>query len=530
MDEKLMDREVLCIIDTRQIQRFMFRSKSMTETVGASDLLSRLLDDAIENALENLDPPLPRERVDTCNDPDAVVPYFHDPNIDFQLIVNAAGNALFLARTGALAQQVIRRIARYYLDNAYGLNIAAAAVERSDSMAADLSELYKKLNAAKASSETLEPMGCLPICIREDRTGMPVVDIDPEVGDFVSTSSILKRREAKLRNSAISMDQLNSTRAHDRLKYRAVMHIDGNNIGITIGRILAEAPDYESGIRARRLINKGIKGTIDKIMDQTLADLKDYYVRLKGTEEGFGREFMVIHKAGDDINCVCNAIWAYPFLRFFYANLKGTWFWKTETIEVPLYMCAGVAFVIENIAFHPAFTLAEECCSSAKKEAKKEHNLLNGLAGHWVDFQVLDNPNSQNLEMLRERSYMTPEQISLLTRPYRVDYGKHEEDERSVQRLLRRTRVIKGLGLDRKDEMGLRQSYLVGMGEFAGYTALMRLMGIDLIHMLGLPLSEDDEGQRHAAWFDATDLSDFIADDMVDLLDLDREVAKHEDD
>ncbi len=507
----------------------MFRSKSMTETVGASDLITHILDDAVANALASMDPPLTQDRVDTSMDPDAAVPYFHDPNIDFQLIICTAGNALFLARTGALAQQVIRKVARYYLDHAYGLNIAAAAVERTDSMATDITEMYKKLNAAKASSETLEPMGCLPICIREERTGMPVIDIDPEVGDGVSTSSILKRMEAKLRDGAISMDQLNSTPARDGLRYRSVMHIDGNNIGITISRILAEAPDYEGGIRARRLVNRGIRGTIDKIMERTLADLRDYYARLTGSVDGFEREFVVVHKAGDDINCASNAIWAYPFLRFFYANLKGAWFWKTDSIEVPLYMCAGIAFVTEDIAYHPAFSLAVECCESAKKAAKEECSLIAGLAGHWLDYQVLDNPNSQNLGMLRERSYTTPEQISLLTRPYRLDFGEQEEDELSVQHLLRRVNAIKELGLSREDEMALVQSYLAGTDEFAGYIARMRSRGIDLVDLLGPPLYEDSEGGRHAAWFDAVDLSDFISYDMIDLLDIDRELVRHED-
>ena len=43
----------------------------------------------------------------------------------------------------------------------------------------------------------------------------------------------------------------------------------------------------------------------------------------------------------------------------------------------------------------------------AKKAAKENCNLRNGLAGNWIDFQLLGNPNSQNLDMLREQSETT---------------------------------------------------------------------------------------------------------------------------
>ena len=49
MKKELMDKEVLCIFDTRQIQRYMFRSNSYLDTLGANDLL----DDIVERAIED---------------------------------------------------------------------------------------------------------------------------------------------------------------------------------------------------------------------------------------------------------------------------------------------------------------------------------------------------------------------------------------------------------------------------------------------------------------------------------------------
>lgn len=530
MEERLMDREVLCILDTRQIQRFMFRSNTMADTIGGSDLVKHVLDDAIRHALGCVDPPLAAENYDLSMDPDADIPYFHDPGVLFQLINSSAGNALFIARTGALAQQVIRMVSRYYLEHAHSLDLAAAAVEKTDVMGHDIFELYRRLNAVKASSETLEPLGCLPVCMIEDGTGQPVVGFDDDAADYVSTSSIIRRREASKRDFLFRMDDINTTLGHDGQRYRAVLHADGNNLGITIGRIAQNASDYESGIRTRRAINRGIQGTMGRVMDQTLADLAGFHERVTGSAEGFEREFQVIHQGGDDINCVCNASLAPTFLYFLYKNLEGACFWRSESLTLPLYVCAGVVFVTEDCAYHPAFSLAEECCSSAKKAAKEERHMVGGLAANWVDFQVLDNPRSQNLDMLRERSYtvgmMRP--VSLLERPFFVGPGAGDS-ERSVRRLLRRVRTIRGLGLSGEEQAALRQSYLAGSTDLTAFVANMRAKGCDLVELLGEPLRTDDDGD-HATWFDAADVADFVTDEFVDLLDMDERGGDREGD
>lgn len=518
MDKNLMGREVLCILDTRQIQRYMFRSNTMLDTLGASDLMIHILDDAILSALKTVEPSVPEDQYDFSLDPKGELPYFRNPSVQFQLITCQAGNAIFIARTGALAQKIIRKVSRYYLEHARTLNVSAAAVEKTDNFGNDIFNMYRKLNAAKAASDTLEPMGTLPICIRENKTGEPVVGFDPVLGDPVSTSSLLRREEARRRKKMVSMEGIHTTEGNGKKNYRAVIHADGNNIGITIGRILQETPDYETGIRKRRAIGEGLKTTISGIISRTLNDLENYYHLVTGNSDGFEAEFLIVHVAGDDINCVCNAIWAFPFFHFFYKNLKGAYIWKTDTEDVPLYVCGGIAFVTENNTYHPAFSLAEECCSNAKKYAKKECNLRNGLAGNWIDFQILDNPNSQNLEMLREQSYVTPEQINLLARPYCLD-PEFIGQETSYQKLMRRVRMIKTLDLDPNEKMLFRQSYLIGREDYKEFLGEMKSRGTDLTAILGSPLFTDSDKQQHAAWFDAAELSDFILTDFALLSD-----------
>ncbi len=110
MDKELMGKEVLGILDTRQIQRFMFRSNSYVDTLGGSDLMVHILPDGILHALHSVNPPLQETEYDLCQDPDAPIRYFEDERVLFQVIICTAGNALFIARTGKLAQMLIRKL------------------------------------------------------------------------------------------------------------------------------------------------------------------------------------------------------------------------------------------------------------------------------------------------------------------------------------------------------------------------------------------------------------------------------------
>ena len=110
---------------------------------------------------------------------------------------------MFLARTGRLAQKLIQKISRYYLDHAYSLNLAAAAVEKTDDLGHDIFELYKKLNNVKASAIISDPLGALPVVIREERTSQPVIGRDEVRGDYISSASLIRRREAVKRGEIV---------------------------------------------------------------------------------------------------------------------------------------------------------------------------------------------------------------------------------------------------------------------------------------------------------------------------------------
>ncbi|MBR4581650.1 MAG: hypothetical protein IKO32_10495, partial [Lachnospiraceae bacterium] len=283
MDRELMTKEVLCILDTRQIQRYIFRSNTFTDTIGGSDLVRHILSDAISHALISIDKPLAKEEYSLSLEPKAeAIPYFTDSKVLFQLISCTAGNALCIVRTGELCQKIIRKVSRYYLENGYSLNLAAAAVAKTDNMGEDINALYRKLNDIKASSDISDPLGALPMVMKEKRTGEPVVAFDEETGDYVSRASLIRREEAKKRKNLFEIKDIKTTEAENGKSYLAYIHADGNNLGITTGKILQTTPDYIEGIVARRKINAGIEAAYRNLMNKTETDLLAYYINHGG--------------------------------------------------------------------------------------------------------------------------------------------------------------------------------------------------------------------------------------------------------
>ncbi|MBQ6400580.1 MAG: hypothetical protein IJI21_10755 [Clostridia bacterium] len=511
MDRELMDKEVLGILDTRQIQRFMFRSNSMVDTLGGSDLMDHILDDAIAHALRSVDPPLREGEYDLNPDPDAPIPYFEDGRVLFQQIFCTAGNAMFICRTGYLAQKLIRKVSRYYLDHGYSLNLAAAAVEKTEDFGRDIFEMYKKLNAVKMAAVISDPLGTLPVVIREKRTGEPAVARDPQTGEPISRSSQLRRQEAARRKEIIPFEALKGSAGPGGKRYRAVLHVDGNNIGITIGRLLQRTPDYLEGIRTRRRVNRHLAREYGQLVRNTLADLATYFRERNGREEDIAHHFQIIHNSGDDINCMCDADLAFPFLELFFRNLKGACIIRTEERQVPLYCCGGICFVTDGNPFHSAFRVAAECCDNAKAAAKRECNLRDGLAGNWLDFQICDRRNFQDIDLFRERDCVTDSGIDLLARPYCLDEAAKDQ-EFAFDALRRRVSALRRLSETHGAEWPgrIRQGCQVDRSFFMAELYRLKESGTDLEALLGKPYWRDGDGRVHALWYDAVELLPFL--------------------
>ncbi len=505
MDSGLLSREVLCIMDIRQIQTYLFHVNSQEAVKGGDRMVKRILEDALAWAVGQIDPPLAANQVDLTNRPtDEPIPWFRDPDIQVQMIDSVAGNAMLLFRTGDLCQKVLHKVSRYVLEQSYGLDFAAAAVAKTESLSDDINSLYDRLDKCKTDFPTSHPLPPLPAVLVEPNTGEPAVLVR-EDGTPVSGSE-LRRREGVLGETSIT--DIHTGIGPGGRVCRAVMHLDGNNMGIMIGKVLSTARDYETGIRMRRMIDSNIREGFETLVQDSTDWLRKRTFPKGISDEEFSRYFHVVDLGGDDLNVIAHPNLILPFVERFTKLLPNFYIWKDEKIHAGIAVCAGIAFVSPETTYLAGQAVAEECCANAKKVAKTRKNLIDGLAGNWIDFDVQLSPEEQTLEWKRERTGVTREGIHMMLRPYSYD-EKQAGSPKDYRLLKERAKALNGMKIPADGMMLLEQACSLGAADFETLVSMLEKSGYPLTDQLGEKWLRIG-GTRYNAWYDITMICPFF--------------------
>lgn len=509
MEKELLDKEVFCIIDTRGIQKYMFHSLTIDDAIGADAYLKNIMLDALKYAAKSIDTPLSDDECSFNSTTKDRIDFLHDENVQIQVININAGNAMLLFRTGSLCEKIVRKISRYYLDNTYLLGVACSAVEKTDSFSADLNRLYRKLEKIKSNFSDSHPMYPLPIVEIENYTAEPCFKkVD---GNYVSRASLYRRSKATVHTDYAQIQRGLSQPGPLNEKYSAIVHLDGNNMGMIIANASSKAMGYEQGIMLRRMISESIEDKYGELLTRTIKSLKEKYFDTDNCDEEFDKSFYVFSRGGDDLNFVCKPYLAMPFVTEFIEHATNTdSITKLNSItDFKLSICAGIAYVVEGMPFVTAYNYAEELCSSAKKTAKTEKNMTNGFCDNWIDFQVFTSVNSQNLEQLRETLYMTADNINLINRPFPYD-DKYKDMANYLPYIIDKAKKIKKMNIPSQLFNLFEMSYVMGRQEYNSIINVMESSGYHLKDELGKPIYVSEDKNSHANWFDSIELSYFM--------------------
>ena len=449
--------KVLAMYDVRGIQSFIFRTNKVKEIMGAS----RIVEDIIERALEHglSEAGIPRERYLLKWEEDEELKILSGSDLAAQVLFIGGGNAYVMYRDKDIAVKVNRKMARYVLDHTYSLQMAVAMVEKTESYADDYRRVQNEMTRIKASMPYSGCLGAAPVVAMDDMSGFPYsmndkerLEKKPEHGNDLSYESIQKliayydsvnEGEEKKHDNLITQYGKNST--------LAVVHIDGNNMGMRIRALMEGERDYAEAVRKMRAISKNINHSFKDTFESTRQYIQEWVESqannvLKKQEEGQKAEYIRrILVAGDDITFVCNAGLALPIVKYFTQDITGkVMFGETTEENLEKYgfsVCAGIAYIHSHFPFKTAYDVAEACCSSAKKRAKQEENTLLTDSGeeriaNWVDFQICKSVHNIDLEKSRQKNYTLSEQERLLRRPYyiEVDAKSYEEFNRKNER------------------------------------------------------------------------------------------------
>lgn len=420
----------LVIVDTSQIQPYVFGSNRLRENIGASYLVAQATGDWATGLV-------PKD----------------------QLVYAGGGNVVAHFPGDSAAQAFVRQLSKQALMEAPNLQLVIAhrPAKAGESLYQAVQETFKKLAEEKNARPHAAPLLGLGVTMMCRSTGLPAMDkTQPIKGDsYPASAEILAKLDVATKRGpqpSLADERLHNYlpapdgydypsdfddlgRAAGEHSFIAVVHADGNDMGEQVKAIGKQHQnDDQEYKKAIGQFSEGVKKATEIAWQKTLDKLTErlaqhggeairHYnangerlaeVVLKEIEgkQGFYLPFRPIVYGGDDVTFVCDGrlglSMALEYLRQF----------EEQTATLPggqLTACAGVAIVKSHYPFAQAYKLAEKLCREAKNFRRKKN-----LEGSCLDWHFALSGLSGDIKTIRQREYTVP-QGSLTLRPVSLD-------------------------------------------------------------------------------------------------------------
>ncbi|MCL5999072.1 MAG: hypothetical protein M1546_23875 [Chloroflexi bacterium] len=405
----------LVIVDTAQIQPYIFGSNRLRENVGASYLVAAATG---EWALQSIRKVAQRHNVkdDRAGDRD-------DPNnmlidtqqierdhLDGEVMYAGGGNFVALFREDEVARRFASHLSRRVLEDAPDLQlvIAQQSFDWSESLYMAVQRAFMALNQQKRTGQVSAPLLGLGVTAVCRSTGLPATGFAPKVGaddgsrypasaQILAKHAMLGEAKDKLRHVFkppagydYPDDLENMGGSAGEFSYIALAHADGNGMGERvrdIGKHTNDNRDYIIALRSfSRTLNKAaqtaLRETLELLNTRIWRDggqrIGHYslatndsqpkeiaHITLAKADNVYYLPFRPIVFGGDDLTFVADGRIGLSLLVDYLTRFED----QTRRLNLPggkATACGGVAILKSHYPFAQAYQLAEQLCKSAK--------------------------------------------------------------------------------------------------------------------------------------------------------------------
>ena len=443
----------LVIVDTAQIQPYIFGSNRLRENVGASHLVAQATTTWAKEAVQQV---APRNNMRANGTLDGTKHIENSPNDpDAEVVYAGGGNFVVLFRDESLAKAFTRALSRKVLTDAPNLQLVIAQnpFDWNESLSEKVTATFKKLAEEKRARTLSAPLLGLGVTVMCQSTGLPAVEAraigdDPAraaSAEIMAKLGVVDEADQRLRrllpppdgyNYTDQLDYLGGTRGEHN--FIAVVHADGNGMG----RRIMEIGENPNPSQNREYINalRNLSEQVDAAAQQALRDVLDKLaariqndggnrivhknalgkiiaeIQLKSAGGGeWFLPFRPIVFGGDDVTFVCDGRLGLSLAIEYMQQLEG------HTKNLPdgggrLTASAGVSMVKAHYPFARAYRLAEELCKSAKNYRRRIRESAREWDGSCLDWHFALSGLSGDIEEIRQREYRVSAD-SLILRP-----------------------------------------------------------------------------------------------------------------
>ncbi len=540
-------QRVLAMYDIRGIQDYIFRTAKVKDAIGASAIVEDIIEEAMEDAVKKV-----KQEGETFTtdliwyDENGVRDFHMEEAADIQVLYVGGGNAFFLFRDQILCEKINRHMSKYVIETTYSLQLAIAVTEYNGDYKKDYNLIFQKMNQIKETMIISRPLGALPVMDTDAKTGYPIVSSSEGKWISVQEEKVEETIKKKEREKDVRAEIAHAEKIFDNYVTKkgtdstlAVVHIDGNNMGLRIREQIENIFDYDTAVNTMRRISYRINHSYKKVFYQM------EYTFNQSNKPDRKYNVLKILTAGDDITYVCNGKLALKTVQYFAEEIAGYTMdgqitdrpGKEDTgYPYPVYkenaddklkkygfsVCAGIAYIHSHFPFYVGYETAEACCESAKKRAKEDRyrDRKNDRVGSWVDFQICKNIQAQNLDEVRQKEYVTANGEDLMLRPYFIntdtDYGmeKQVDCRNTLRQFIADIAYFQNeKNIPRSFAKELRNTYPQGKETVNVLYAFLKSRGWTLPDGTDNLYWKNTETEKiYARWYDALEMMDYYSD------------------
>lgn len=539
---------IYAVYDISGIQDFIFSSAKLKENIGGSKIVGDLFKVTLGESIRQV---MPEARTEWNEYKDFEI--CSDSAIKCEVVYIGGGNAHVVFRDAKDFHQVNEVFAKRVFEESHCLNIAVAAIETdfSDFME-DRKQLITRLSQTKSSMVRQLPVGAPAICKRDAQSMLPIIVRKNEAKKAAETEKRSRDRCLKLEAAEKAVKEIEKNEQEDSLAepvelsmltpekgvngFIGVVHIDGNNMGVTINELMNAVPgnDYSAAVQEMRRISGVISKSFEDVLDEMTQHLQQLYHKLEGDrsseeEKLFRRLFLkegelvlpmrTLIADGDDITFVANGSIAIQLAAWFVQKIADKAL--DEENEKPFSACAGVALVKDHFPFSIAYEMAEACCASAKKKCKaaakpskdaaNQAGEKNTAVHGYIDWHICHSAYIRDIETLR-RDLSPYQEKPLFKRPYCVEGPEATEGYHKLTDIVMALRSNAAFPISRQKD--LRSAYMQGpdavkmlLEQFKS-----RDVGITRIKAISELADTGYDSDGRSILYDAMELSDYYDD------------------
>lgn len=439
------------LLDTVSIQKYVFNSNQLRENLGGSYLVKKIYEKYIQRAVEAI-PKLDSFQMDLWATEHGEIK-LQKGDCKGEVGFIGGGKALLLFAEETDAREFVMIWTRILLVEAPGLITAVAIKESfdySDEMfQLELIKLFSQLANNKNRCfpvTTTSSQGITSIC---SRTGLSIegylsgklVGLDKDIPvssvsmarmKAAQDDEVIKKEENKKTHSDFvlsnKLEELGQMSGRD--SHIAIVHADANGMGNRFKSCRTLKEYRELSTEVAHITEEAFDDLLKYIADDLVPQLKKedsgFVISMQGDKKILPIRPIII--GGDDITFVCDGRLGVHLAE----KLLRIWTQKilhldNKTKEETLSACAGIAIIKSKYPFYRGYELAEELCSSAKKEARR-YLALYQQPSSWLDFHLAYGGISGSLQEIRDQQLNVGE-LRLHYGPYLVSKIQPEEEK-----------------------------------------------------------------------------------------------------